>query len=101
VYVVGSELFAFRIEAATVDYRIDRNAVIHSVQVEECGESVQRLAALAGQLRMNFGAADFKTHAGTGETVFMEFNTAPMFAAFDAWSRGALAEAMIRELAAH
>jgi D-alanine-D-alanine ligase-like ATP-grasp enzyme len=47
---------------------------------------------------MDFGAADFKTDPDTGQLVFLELNTSPMFARFDLVSGGQLCAAMVHEL---
>ena len=54
--------------------------------------------ALMRDLRMDFGAADFKTDPDTGELVFLELNTSPMFARFNQVSEGRLAADMVRQL---
>jgi hypothetical protein len=50
-------------------------------------------------LGMDFGAADLKTSTASGDLVFLELNTAPMFARFDFETDGALCRAMVRCLA--
>ena len=47
---------------------------------------------------MDFGAADFKTDPDDGDLVFLELNTSPMFARFDAACGGALCRAMVEHL---
>ena len=47
---------------------------------------------------MSFCAVDFKTDPATGELAFLEANTSPMFARFDAVSEGRLCEAMVHQL---
>jgi hypothetical protein len=49
---------------------------------------------------MDFGAADFKTDPETGQLVFLELNTSPMFARFDQVSGGQVCAAIIHELTA-
>jgi D-alanine-D-alanine ligase-like ATP-grasp enzyme len=52
------------------------------------------------RLGLDFGAADFKTDPDTGELIFLELNTSPMFAKFDLVSGGQLTAAIIQELTA-
>ena len=61
---------------------------------------VSMLRKLIAHLRVDFGAADFKTDGDTGQLVFLELNTSPMFARFDEASEGRLCSAMVRELTA-
>jgi hypothetical protein len=49
-------------------------------------------------LRLDFGAADFKTCPKTGRFLFLEVNSSPMFAAFDAASDGAVSRAIAESL---
>ena len=46
-------------------------------------------------LNLDFGAADFKTSPDTGRYLFLEVNSSPMFAAFDAVSDGAVSKAIL------
>ena len=46
-------------------------------------------------LAMNFGAADFKTCPETGELIFLELNSAPMFSAFDKIAGGAVVGSLV------
>jgi len=52
------------------------------------------------RLGLDFGAADFKTDPETGQLVFLELNTSPMFARFDQVSGGKVCTAIIHELTA-
>jgi D-alanine-D-alanine ligase-like ATP-grasp enzyme len=58
------------------------------------------LRKLMTRLGLDFGAADFKTDPDTGELIFLELNTSPMFAKFDLVSGGQLTAAIIQELTA-
>ena len=60
--------------------------------------AAQPLHALMREFRMDFGAADFKTDPDDGDLVFLELNTSPMFARFDAACGGALCRAMVEHL---
>ncbi len=50
------------------------------------------------ELQMDYGAADFKTDPETGELVFLELNSSPMFARFDLEINGQLSRAVAAEL---
>ena len=52
------------------------------------------------RLGMDFGAADFKADPDTGQLLFLELNSSPMFARFDQISGGQLCAAIIQELEA-
>jgi hypothetical protein len=49
---------------------------------------------------LDFGAADFKASPETGRPLFLEVNSAPMFAAFDRVAAGALCDAILDWLVA-
>lgn len=96
IYRVGEKLLSFRVESEALDYRTDAKARVVPVPTDR---------ALAGPLRaamdaldLDFGAADFKRCPDTGRMLFLEVNSSPMFAAFDAASDGAVSRALTRAL---
>lgn len=97
VFVAGAEAFAFEVRSPSLDYRALQDAELHAVPVPP---EAQALRCLMAEFGMDFGAADFKT-APDGQLVFLELNTSPMFARFDATSQGALCRAMVRHLCAN
>ena len=98
IFVVGQQTFAFDVRSPSLDYRAQQDADVHAVPVPS--RAAQPLHALMREFRMDFGAADFKTDPDSGELVFLELNTSPMFARFDAACGGALCRAMIEHLTA-
>jgi hypothetical protein len=99
VYVVGRQHFAFEVISDELDYRTTQNCRL--TLLESIPESlVSGLRRLLDIMGLDFAAADFKTHAQSGELVFLEVNTAPMFAAFDKASGGRLCDGMIAHLTA-
>jgi glutathione synthase/RimK-type ligase-like ATP-grasp enzyme len=97
VFVIGTDAFAFEVRSPSLDYRALQDAELAAVPVPS---EATALRALMRELRMDFGAADFKTDPHTGELVFLELNTSPMFARFDSASEGRLTESMVRQLIA-
>jgi len=97
LFVVGDDAHAFRVDSPSLDYRAEQDAEVSAVTVPD---QVHALRSLMRELRMDFGAADFKTDPQTGELVFLELNTSPMFARFDMACDGALTESMVRHLGA-
>jgi hypothetical protein len=96
IYVIGSKTFAFEMRSPSLDYRMHQDVdVIPLPEVPNAEEGLRRLMT---HLRMDYGAADFKSDPQSGELVFLELNTSPMFARFDQQSRGELCLAMIGEL---
>jgi glutathione synthase/RimK-type ligase-like ATP-grasp enzyme len=63
-------------------------------------QEVSRLRNLMSRVGLDFGAADFKTDPETGQLVFLELNTSPMFARFDQVSGGKTCDAIVAELTA-
>ena len=95
LFVIGDDAHAFRVDSPSLDYRALQDAEVVSVPVPP---QVENLRSLMAEFRMAFGAADFKTDPDTGELVFLELNTSPMFGRFDQVSGGALTASMIRHL---
>lgn len=96
LFIVGSRAFAFEMRSESLDYRVRQDVEVVSVPVPET--EVAGLRRLMAEFQMDFGAADFKTDPASGELVFLELNSSPMFAAFDAVARGGIARAIVEEL---
>ncbi len=98
LFVVGNDAHAFELRSPSLDYRAEQDADIRTAPVPS---HVQALRSMMTELRMDFGAADFKTDPISGELVFLELNTSPMFARFDQVSEGRLTASMVRHLITH
>jgi glutathione synthase/RimK-type ligase-like ATP-grasp enzyme len=97
IYIIGEKLYAFNMVTDELDYRTTQNCrVVYREEVPE--ELIPGYRKLLGQLDLDFAAADFKTDPEDGELKFLEVNTGPMFAAFDAASNGILCDAMVEAL---
>jgi hypothetical protein len=97
LYVVGATSVAFELRSPSLDYRERQDATICEVEVPWLEEHALR--RLMEALRMDFGAADFKRDPGTGDWVFLELNTSPMFALFDEICGGDIGRAIVETLA--
>ncbi len=97
IYVIGKSAFAFEVRSRSLDYRVNQD--VELVPLPNVPQELSVLRRLMSQLKMDFGAADFKTDPDTRELVFLELNTSPMFARFDEVSGGKISEAIIHELA--
>lgn len=98
VYGVGGRFLAFAMESDELDYRENQSARVRPLP--EVPQGLQEpLARLMERVGLQFGAADFKTDADTGQLMFLEINTSPMFAAFDRVSDGAVSKAIADFLA--
>lgn len=97
-YRVGNQWFAFTLESEVVDYRVDNKVRIRPARATT--DLVVPLARLMNHLGLDFGAADYKRSSETGEFLFLEVNSAPMFASFDRVVGGAISERMIEWLTA-
>jgi hypothetical protein len=98
IYVIGQSAFAFEVRSSSLDYRVNQDAEL--ILLSEVPPELARLRKLMARLGMDFGAADFKTDPETGQLVFLELNTSPMFARFDQISGGQISAAIIHELTA-
>ena len=99
IYVIGDDLMAFELTSEEIDYRTDQHCAIKAVSPDVIPAGVRLgLGALARDVGVDFGAADFKSNMATGELCFLELNNQPMFAAHDRISDGALSRAIVRVL---
>jgi hypothetical protein len=92
VYVVGDATFTFEVGSPLLDYRASPDVELTYLGPGPAAVA-DRVRALARRLGLDFAAADLKSRPG-GELVFLEINTAPMFARFDHAAGGALAHAL-------
>ena len=99
IYVIGQFAFAFEVRSNSLDYRVNQDAELFLLP--EVPKEVGMLRKLMSRLGTDFGAADFKTDPDTGQLLFLELNSSPMFARFDEASKGQLCAAIIHELTAH
>ena len=96
IYAIGGRYFAFNVISPELDYRSTQNCRVESTDVP--ARLVERFGALLERLGLDFAAADFKTCQDTGELLFLEVNTGPMFVAFDQATNGELCHAMVQAL---
>lgn len=94
MFRVGERFFAFRVEADTLDYRTAGGDVT-VVPVEAPAHLLDGLTQVTDFFGLTYAAADFKARDGSGELVFLEVNSNPMFLAFDRACDGALCDAML------
>lgn len=92
VYRVGKTFLSFNIVSDALDYRANNDCVVRPAR--NIASLIRPLRKVMDAMQLDFGAADFKTSAATGEYVFLEVNSSPMFAAFDAVSDGAVSRAI-------
>ncbi len=96
IYIIGQQAFAFEMRSESLDYRVKQDAEV--IPLATVPPEAGQLKVLMNKLQMTFGAADFKSDPHTGELVFLELNSSPMFVRFDLTVKGALCAAMVREL---
>lgn len=92
IYRVGRRFLSFNIASDALDYRATNNVVVTPATND--AKLVKRLGKLMDRLQLDFGAADFKTSPETGRYLFLEVNSSPMFAAFDAVSNMGVSNAI-------
>ena len=96
IYAIGDRYFAFNVISPELDYRVTQNCRVEPTAVP--AELSSRFALLLAKLGLDFAAADFKTCPATGQLLFLEVNTGPMFAAFDHATNGELCRTMLQTL---
>ena len=99
VFLICGEIYAFRLHSNYVDYRPAKdNHMVYIGNELPSDDVAERLRALVTTFACDFCACDFKSDPESGDMVFLELNTGPMFAAFDANANGALTRAMVQHL---
>ena len=90
----------FQVQSDVLDYRTSRETKVVPFPAEQVDpEILAALGRLMDRLGMDYGASDFKTDPDTGGLRFLEINSGPMFAAFDASSDYAVSDAILDHLA--
>jgi hypothetical protein len=97
-YVVGSEVFAFRMETKSLDYREKQDVNVVPVPLSDI-RVADKVRELSHRKGLYFSATDLKED-DNGQIHFLEINSAPMFSEFDKASGGNLTDAMISWLGA-
>jgi glutathione synthase/RimK-type ligase-like ATP-grasp enzyme len=101
IYGVGGRFIPFDVISAQLDYRADKTTRVEPRPLASIDPAlIAALARLMERLGMQYGAADFKTDAETGELVFLEINSGPMFVAFDRASGYAVSDVILDWLTA-
>ena len=99
IYGVGGRFIPFQVKSEALDYRAAEDTEVIHLSLDTIDPAIVRgLARLMERLRMDYGAADFKTDPDTGGLTFLEINSSPMFAAFDAVSGRAVSDAILDHL---
>jgi hypothetical protein len=96
IYRTGDTFVSFHVIASTLDYRTDAKARVELVKNDR--RLIAGLRKLTDALRLDFAAADFKQCPKTERMLFLEVNSGPMFAAFDAVSDRAVSRTIVRAL---
>jgi glutathione synthase/RimK-type ligase-like ATP-grasp enzyme len=96
IYGVGGRFIPFAVISDQLDYREDKTTRVEPRPLESIDPTlIASLARLMDRLGMEYGASDFKTDPDTGELVFLEINSGPMFAAFDRSSGYAVSDGIL------
>lgn len=96
VYRIGGAVMGFWLTSPDLDYRLAQTAELTVADVP--ADLAERLVQLCDRLNLDFAAADFMAD-DSGELMFLEVNSQPMFAAFDRVAEGRLSDAIIDHLA--
>jgi len=93
VYRIDDQYLGFAVISDELDYRVNQNCRVEPWPDVPRALS-EGLTALCDRLGLRFAAADFKTCPRTGQLLFLEVNSGPMFAAFDQACGGRLTAAI-------
>ena len=98
IYAIGDTVVAFYMQSPSVDYRELQDAVVvHIEDISVYEPYIEPLRQLAGRLKLDYCCVDLKKNKEDETYSFLEINTLPMHAAFDAKCGMALSQA-IRDL---
>lgn len=98
IYRIGKRYLSFTIASKVLDYRTTNDVrVTENSSID--GKIRKGLERITNELGLDYAAADFKADAKSGKLKFLEVNSAPMFVAFDAASKGKLTKAILDYLA--
>lgn len=92
IYRIGATLLGFELRSEDLDYRSNHKVQITPALIPDT--IAPKLIALCDELGLDFAAADFMQD-GEGCWHFLEVNSQPMFAAFDAVLDGQLSDRII------
>ena len=102
VYLIGKSFVSLEVVSTDLDYRIAPHYRLSYLPdgIDHPGAAgiYRGLRLLAAEMGIDFGAADLKTDPATGEIIFLELNSMPMFAAYDRASGGVLCRTILTEL---
>jgi hypothetical protein len=93
LFRVGEHFFAFEINSAVIDYRVDKEFTMK--EVEPPADLVAAMKVLTDRMGLDYAAADLKSDTVTGKLKFLEINTMPMFTGYDDAAGGRLSDAMV------
>jgi len=86
LFLVGDQHFGFELKTNKLDYRDDPNTTVSPWDFDP--DLIEKTREVAKRVGLTYCAADFM------DDVFLEVNSGPMFAAFDAKVNGRLAKAI-------
>ena len=96
IFRYGDHFMTFEIDSDHLDYRAFKENSMFRVPNEKIGEdTLKKLKDMTDRLGVDFFACDFKTRQSTGEVVFLEMNTGPMFVGYDICVDGELINGML------
>ena len=96
IFRYGDTYMTFEIRSKHLDYRPYGDNTLKRVENTILGQvNLDALRSMSDELSIDFFACDFKTDPVTGEPVFLELNSGPMFAAFDSITDGELSAGIV------
>jgi hypothetical protein len=97
VYFIEDEAFCYKILSDSLDYRASERVDIEPFNGVPTSYLI-RLQELMAEMHLQWAAVDLIKSSASGELVFLEINSNPMFAAFDRASEGKLSRRLVRSL---
>lgn len=99
IYLAGGRFHLFEIRSQLLDYRTAApSSLLYLGETLPWPGVAEGLARLAAAVGVDFCACDFKTRDGEEAPLFLELNSGPMFAAYDAAAQGRLTDGLVAAL---
>jgi hypothetical protein len=98
VYTVGDRCLGFQIQSDGIDYRMSGISRIDRF-TDLPKSTMDALSRLLAALGLEWAATDFKVDESTGDLVFLEINSNPMFSVFDDFVDSQISNSILHSLA--
>ena len=93
VFLIGKKAICFKIMSDNLDHRTARGNTIQKIDFDPI--IIDKLKLLSDHFGLDYSATDLKLDPETGDWVYLETNSMPMFAGFDIHANSEIANSII------